>query len=97
MYKEIELAELDKLTKDGAVIVDVREQEELEAGVIPGMVHWPLSEFDAYKNQCPSDKEIVFYCRSGRRSITACEQAEQWTEKQLYSLKGGYLGYTEGA
>jgi len=95
MYNEIELDEFKKLKKSGTLVVDVREAAELEDGFIDGMVHWPLSEFDKYKSECPTDKEIIFYCRSGKRSLAACAQAEQWTQKQLYSLKGGYLGYSE--
>jgi len=95
MYTEIDLNEFDNLKQNGAFVVDVRESEELAGGVIDGMTHWPLSEFDKYKSSCPLDQEIIFYCRSGKRSIVACEQAQQWTEKQLYSLKGGYLGYCD--
>lgn len=95
MTKEIDLEQMDVLLKNGALLVDCREDEEVEAGMIPGAEHMALSELDNFADKIPKDRETVFYCRSGKRSLAACEMASQWTEKQLYSLAGGYLRYQE--
>jgi len=94
MIKEIDLSELEDLLATGAVLVDVREQAEVDDGMIAGSSHMPLSEFDDFKDEVSKDKPTVFYCRSGRRSLKAAELAEEWTSQDLYSLKGGYLAYT---
>lgn len=94
MIKEIDRPEMEELVKGGAQLVDVRESDEVAGGMIPGAVHMPLSSFDEFKTQLSSEKPIVFYCRSGRRSLKTAEMAENWGHAELYSLRGGYLGYT---
>lgn len=95
MVKEIQLDELEPHLAQGAVLIDVRELEEVEEGAIDGMIHMPLSEFESFKDKLPKDKPIVFYCRSGRRSMAAGEMASQWTSQPLFSLEGGYLAYIQ--
>ncbi len=59
-----------------AILVDVREQEELEeGGMVEGAVWMPTSKMDednaewtAFQKSLPKDKAVVFYCRSGNRS-----------------------------
>lgn len=95
MTKEINRDEMEELLDDGAQLVDVREEEELEGGAIEGHVHVPLSEFEDHSDLLAKDRPIIFYCRSGRRSLKAAELAESLGFSQdLYSLKGGYVGYT---
>jgi rhodanese-related sulfurtransferase len=65
-----------KLQQDNkAVIVDVREMDEINAGKIKGTLIIPLSimekkpiEFEKLVSALPRDKKILVYCRSGRRS-----------------------------
>lgn len=89
----IDQTKLEQLVADGALLIDVRESDELAQGGIDGYVHMPLSQFDDFKDQIPSDRALVFYCQAGRRSIAAAEQAAHWTEAKIYSLEGGYLNY----
>ena len=56
---------------DGALIVDVRTQEEFDAGHAKGSVHIPLSLFaDQFKTIRKNSPEIVV-CESGARSAQA--------------------------
>ncbi len=97
MIKEIDVEEMKKLVAEGALLVDVREDDEVAAGAIPGHIHMPLSDFDQYRDKLSKDKAIVFYCRSGRRSLKTGEMALEWGHKNpLYSLRGGYLAYAGG-
>ena len=93
MMEIIDQTTLEKLVADGALLVDVREEEELHQGGIDGYVHMPLSQFESYRDQIPNDRPIVFYCQAGRRSIAAAEQAEKWTPSKIYSLEGGFQNY----
>ncbi|MGE0171467.1 MAG: rhodanese-like domain-containing protein [Oligoflexales bacterium] len=96
MIKEIEREEMEELLDNGALLVDVRETDELIEGVIQGSVHMPLSTFDTLVHTLPKNKPIVFYCRSGRRSLKSAEIAKNLGYVQeLYSLVGGYLAYAE--
>lgn len=58
------------------VWVDVRSIEEHQADHVKGDVHIPLAEIGARIPELYPDKntELVFYCRSGRRSGLATEQ-----------------------
>lgn len=59
--------------KKGALLVDVREKDEVEqlAYDVPNMVNIPLSEFEMRYKELPLDKELVMVCRSGGRSLRA--------------------------
>lgn len=56
--------------KQGAVLVDVRTKEEFIFGSLPGSINVPYDQIELNLNQFPSNKkkEIVLYCKSGRRS-----------------------------
>jgi len=59
--------------KRGAILVDVREQHEVEqlAFDVPAIIHIPLSEFEIRYKELAMDKELVLVCRSGSRSLRA--------------------------
>jgi rhodanese-related sulfurtransferase len=91
---EIAVDDLDVLLDEGAILVDVREEDEIDAaGTIEGSLVMPLSVFDEYKEEFPTDKPVILFCRSGRRSLRAADIASNWTSQPLYSLAGGYLAY----
>lgn len=58
-----------------AVIVDVREPSEYEAGHIPNAILLPLGQIESKAAQTLPDKNatLLVYCRSGRRSKTGAE------------------------
>jgi rhodanese-related sulfurtransferase len=67
-----------------AVLVDVRERNELDAGMAQGAHWYPTSSIksdpDAYRRflaSLPADQTIVFYCASGVRSGKAAELASE--------------------
>ena len=59
--------------KKGALLVDVREKDEVEqlAYDVPNIVNIPLSEFEMRYKELPFDKDLVMVCRSGGRSLRA--------------------------
>lgn len=62
------------MKKNEAVIVDVREENEIKAGMIKDAKWFPLSKISEDKNwkedfkKLTEDKKIFLYCRSGNRS-----------------------------
>ncbi len=75
----------------GAVLIDVREADELAAdGYIPGSIHVPLAEVAARLPELVPDyyTEIIFYCASGMRSQKATEQAAEMGYSSVYNLGG---------
>ena len=75
----------------GAVLIDVREADELAAdGYIPGSIHVPMAEVEARLPELVPDfsTEIIFYCASGKRSQKATELATGMGYYAVYNLGG---------
>jgi rhodanese-related sulfurtransferase len=75
------------------VLVDVREPNETALERFPGAVIVPLSEFDAAAIPDPAGREVVFACRSGRRSVTASLAAQEQGFAYGSHLAGGILAW----
>jgi sulfur-carrier protein adenylyltransferase/sulfurtransferase len=73
--------------RNGAVIVDVREQYEFEESHIPGAVHVPRGHLESRIEGAAPDKDqrVILYCASGNRSALAADTMQ------------GLLGYTDVA
>ncbi len=76
-FNDIGLDDLKAGLASGSILlVDVREAEEYAAGHIKGALFNPLSRFDPSKLPVAGEgQKVVIYCRSGRRSVSAMEQA----------------------
>src|SRR5438874_13716737 len=61
------------------VVIDVREQDEVEQGIIPGAIHIPRGFLESRVEQYVPDYDtpIVAYCASSNRSAYAAETLEQ--------------------
>ncbi|MEU2179861.1 MULTISPECIES: rhodanese-like domain-containing protein [Streptomyces] len=73
-----------------AILLDVREKPEWNAGHVPGAIHVPLSELVAGAGLPAeaSDRPLVVICRSGHRSQQAAELLNQRGQKAV-DVKGG--------
>jgi rhodanese-related sulfurtransferase len=56
-----------------AVMIDVREHDEWEAGHAPGAQHIPLGEVSVRHAEIPRDCDVYVICRSGSRSERAAQ------------------------
>ena len=65
---DVDPAEADRLVLAGAVMVDVREDDEWEAGHAPVAVHVPVGQVVDRMDELPADRTIVCMCRMGGRS-----------------------------
>jgi rhodanese-related sulfurtransferase len=75
------------------VLVDVREPNETALERFPGAVLVPLSTFDPAAIPQPMGREVVFACRSGRRSVTASLAAQEQGFAYGAHLAGGILAW----
>jgi rhodanese-related sulfurtransferase len=57
-----------RMVEDGAVLLDVREATEWDAGHAPQAVWIPMGELQGRVGELPEDRRIVAICRSGSRS-----------------------------
>lgn len=81
MYHQITAEEAKNImdSSEGCIILDVREQDEFDAGHIPGAVLIPYEQITGKAETMLPDKDaqILVYCRSGRRSKIAAAALAQ--------------------
>jgi rhodanese-related sulfurtransferase len=75
------------------LLVDVREPNEVAVEAYPGGVVVPLSTFDPQEIPDPQGKQVVFACRSGKRSVTASLAAQAAGLPYDKHLAGGIIGW----
>jgi rhodanese-related sulfurtransferase len=86
--------EVSKGMADGRyLLVDVREPNEVAVDAYPGAVVVPLSSFDPHAIPDPKGKQVVFACRSGKRSVTASLAAQAGGLAYDKHLAGGMLAW----
>jgi rhodanese-related sulfurtransferase len=79
-----------ELTREGAVLIDIREADEYARERIPGARHHALSRLHASNPARPGDSVLVFHCRSGARTrANASKLAAAAAGCEVYVLEGG--------
>jgi rhodanese-related sulfurtransferase len=97
--KEITAKEALQLINLGALLVDVREKEEIlqKAFQIDGVDNIPYSTFDDNYSDLPKNCNIILACQIGMRSLRAAQflVVQGWSEENIYSLDGGIKAWQE--
>ena len=87
-------AEVRELLKaPGFTAVDVREPYEFEAGHLPGSLHIRLGELPQRLGEIPQGTTPIFICRSGGRSLSACNFALTAGRGAAINLEGGLMAW----
>lgn len=73
--QEITPTELSKL--DQAVIIDVREADEVAVASVAGAKHLPMSSFLDHLDEVPREETVYVMCHSGGRSARVASYLEQ--------------------
>ena len=75
---------------EDVVLLDVRTQEEYDAGHIEGAILMPYDEISQRTDELPADKDktIIVYCRSGSRAAAAGSTLLSLGYTQVYNLGG---------
>lgn len=92
-FKDLTAVEFKRAIKkdSNAVILDVRTPGELQEGAIEGhiMINIMSPEFTEEIRKLDKSKNYYVYCRSGNRSVTACNFMASQGFDTLYNLLGG--------
>ena len=83
--------------KAGALLVDVRERDEVAqlAFDVPNIVNIPLSEFEERYNELPKDKELVMVCRGGGRSLKATYYLMNMGYENVVNMQHGIVRWVQ--
>ncbi len=77
------------LNNPDVVFIDVREQDEYDAGHIPGVTLIPLGSVPSRMNEIPKDKTVIAVCRSGNRSSQATQYLRDQGFDNVHNMNGG--------
>ena len=84
-----EPAYADSIPAD-ALVVDVREEAEHQAGAIPGAVNIPLGQLRGRLGELDRSRELIVSCQVGLRGYLA-ERILKQNGFRVRNLSGGYL------
>jgi rhodanese-related sulfurtransferase len=80
----------------GALVVDVREPVEWDAGHISGAGLIPIGELGPRAAELPRDRRMVIVCRTGSRSGYAAD-ALHGAGYDVANLRGGLFAWAAGS
>lgn len=82
---------LDSDLLNGYILIDVRQPGEYRRMHIPGSKLIPLGQLESQSIELDRSKNIILYCRSGRRSMGGAILLCGLGFKNVYSMEGGIL------
>ena len=82
---------------DGAVLLDVREKDEVRQGYIEGAVSIPRGFLEIQVEGALSDKNrpVIAYCAGGVRSLLAAQTLKEMGYAEVYSMAEGFNGWKD--
>ena len=96
MNKSISVNELKNLdaNKEDFILLDVRTDAEVFQSKIPiDSMHNPMNEIPNRIIELDKNKNIIVYCKSGKRSQRVCDYLIQNNFKNIQNLDGGILAW----
>ncbi len=85
---------LKRQQSGAAVLIDVREPDELDAVAIEGAVNVPVSSFDAQAVlDAAGDKEIIFFCKMGGRAANVWQYFTKSTGRAAVCMTGSITAW----
>jgi molybdopterin/thiamine biosynthesis adenylyltransferase/rhodanese-related sulfurtransferase len=98
--REIDARELDARLQapQPPLVIDVRELDEYEQGIIPGAVHVPRGMLESRIEGLVPDRStpLVLSCASGARSAFAAQALGDLGYSDVVSFSGGFSGWKQG-
>lgn len=97
LVKEICPTTTQQWVKDGALLVDVRESDEVAELKydVPNVLHIPLSEFETRYTEIPKDSKVVMVCKSGARSLRAAGYLINHGYEHVVNMKHGIVRWVQ--
>ena len=78
---------------DSMFLLDVREDDEWQAGHAPSAVHLPMSEIIGRLDEVPSDVDVAVICRTGARSAQVAQYLSR-LGRRAANVEGGMVAWS---
>ena len=97
MVREISALELKERRDRGEkpLVIDVREDWELQLASIPGVVHVPMNQIPARIAELSPDVETIVMCHAGGRSLRVAHFLASRGFTRVFNLSGGISAWSE--
>lgn len=95
--REVTVAEAMERNSQGAVIIDVREDNEFELKHAAGARHMGrgIIDRDIVQTFPDKDTELILYCGGGYRSALAADMIQKMGYTNVWSMAGGWAAWQE--
>ena len=90
---DIDWAKALEMQNAGAVLIDVRTPGEVAEGTAPGSINIPLQEAEQRLAEFPKDKDLLIFCRSGKRSMAVSNFLIQNGYERVFNVVGGFMAF----
>ncbi|MFK2825256.1 DsrE/DsrF/DrsH-like family protein [Bacillus sp. B190/17] len=94
MVKTVDVKDIDQLVKEGALLIDVRDESERIMGYIEGSKNIPLGELPERLSEIPKNRPVYVSCQVGKRGEKAASLLSD-NGFDAYNVKGGYRAYAD--
>lgn len=85
----------DAVDASGALLLDVREVSEYEAGHLPGAINVPLRTVTDNLDKIPTDRQVFVYCKSGYRAGLTASSLRMLGYDNVLVYPPGWTGWSE--
>lgn len=95
--KEVSVSEAQDRMHHGAVLIDVREDNEWDAAHAAGATHMGrgIIERDIVQTYPDKGTELILYCGGGYRSALAADMLQKMGYTNVYSMAGGWKAWKD--
>jgi rhodanese-related sulfurtransferase len=95
--REVSVDETVERMKENAVLIDVREDNEFDAGHAKDAIHLGrgIIERDIIEKFPDKDTELILYCGGGFRSALSADMLQKMGYKNIFSMAGGWKAWCE--
>lgn len=97
LVKEICPTTTQDWVKNGVLLVDVREVDEVAqlAYDVPNIINIPLTVFEENFTKIPKDRDVVLVCKSGARSLRAAGFLVNHGYDKVVNMKHGMIRWVQ--
>jgi rhodanese-related sulfurtransferase len=90
-----EAAEMLRDQSEQTILLDVREELELEAAAVADALHLPMGEIPARLAEIDKSKSVICMCRSGGRSAQVADFLARQGYTRVFNLTGGIHAWSD--